>query len=202
RGVFTAEELRDLFPAEGPGPWGDHQTYTCFLLAATTGMRCGEVLALRWRDVDFEASTVTIVRAWKDRTTVGPPKSGKPRAAPLPPTTVSTLERLRAESRRSADDDLVFCYVDGSRLGGTWWRKRFVTAMKRAGLDREGRNLQPHSLRHSLATILEARDYNPRKIRAALGWSGERIRENYSHLNGDDLREQAEIVEGVLQQKP
>ena len=53
-GVFTQEELHRLFPGTPPGPWRDISGYACFLMAFTTGMRRGELLALRWRNVDLD----------------------------------------------------------------------------------------------------------------------------------------------------
>jgi hypothetical protein len=54
RGIFTSEELRELFPDYGYGPWRDVHDYTCFYLATVTGLRRGEILALRWRHINFE----------------------------------------------------------------------------------------------------------------------------------------------------
>ena len=60
RGIFTVDEIRRIFPKADPGPWADLQAYTCFLLAATIGLRRGEVLALRWKDVDFEKHEINV----------------------------------------------------------------------------------------------------------------------------------------------
>jgi hypothetical protein len=51
RGIFKVEELRELFHDHGYGPWLDVHDYTCFYLAAVTGLRRGEILALRWRHI-------------------------------------------------------------------------------------------------------------------------------------------------------
>lgn len=77
RGVFMRKELKELFPADGLGPWKDLQVYTCFMVAATMGLRRGEVLALRWRDVDFDKGWFSFCQAWKDDTNLGPPKWGR-----------------------------------------------------------------------------------------------------------------------------
>jgi hypothetical protein len=65
RRTFTVEELRALFPEHGYGPWRDVQDYTCFYLAAVTGLRRGEILVLRWRHIDFDRHFLTVSEAWK-----------------------------------------------------------------------------------------------------------------------------------------
>lgn len=199
-GILSVEELGVLFPEDGLGPWRSLRANACFLLAATTGMRRGELLALRWEDVDFEAGAIRIVQAWKTPTLLGPPKSGKPRACPLPRVAAAVLRALHddPENIRSHPEDLVFCYDDGSRLGDTWWTRNFAYAMESAGIDMRGRHVCPHSLRHTLNTLLEAKDYNPEKIRTALGWSGEGIRANYLHLSLEHIQEQAQIVDELF----
>jgi len=61
-GVFSPEELRILF-SDIPGVWMDLKGYCAFLLAATTGMRRGEILALQWRNIDFDQGVITIEQA-------------------------------------------------------------------------------------------------------------------------------------------
>lgn len=198
-GVLTAGELRALFPREGLGPWQDRRGYTCFLLAATTGMRRGEVLALRWSELDLEGRTVRIERAWKRyEHRAGSTKSGRPRVAPLPVATVEALIAYRESVIRHHPDDLVFCYDDGGQMGESWWEHRFHAAITAAGIQPAGRRLVPHSLRHSLATILAAEEYDREKIRSALGWADEAIRKHYTHLGAEHLRGQAEIVDRLL----
>ena len=58
RGVFTAEELRRLFPDHGNGPWRDIRDCPCFYLAAVIGLRRGEVLALRWQHIDVDRQCI------------------------------------------------------------------------------------------------------------------------------------------------
>jgi integrase len=70
--------------------------------------------------------------------------------------------------------------------------------MKQAKIDIKGRNLTGHSFRHSLNTLLRAKDYSDEKIRAALGWTNPKTQEDYTHWNTDHLREQAEIVDRVF----
>lgn len=84
-GTFTEKELKSLFE-EVPGFWKDWKDYTVFLLAATTGMRQGEVLALQWQDIHFDKGFTEVVRAWKGRTEIDLPKWNKKRVVPLPLT--------------------------------------------------------------------------------------------------------------------
>ena len=200
-GIFTPDELIRLFPADSLGPWIDHQGYTCFMLAATTGMRRGEILALEWRHIDFQKKCVIIEQAWKGRSGLGEPKWGKRRITPLPSITIRALNELYEDSIRTAPDDLVICNDDGSRYGETWWRKRFLRAMKIAGIDVKGRGLKPHSFRHTLNTILLDANQNPEKIRAALGWSHERTQSGYTHLDVEHLRDGANLIDDLFENK-
>jgi hypothetical protein len=66
----------------------------------------------------------------------------------MPERLAKTLESVRTHSRHTEPEDLVFCYPDGTRFGGTWWAKRFAAAMEAVGIDRKRRNIRPHSFRH------------------------------------------------------
>jgi len=191
-GIFSLSELDKLFPPDFLGPWNEILDHTCFLVAASTGMRRGEILALHWKDVDFKNGAIRINSAWKDKDEVGLPKWNKVRVTPIllfRKRTLSRLKELKLQSGRSGPDDLVFCYADGTRLGSTWWQGRFHSAMKRAGIDCISRNLHPHSLRHSLNTILRDAGKDSAKVRAVLGWRQERTQDGYTHFNIEHFRD-------------
>lgn len=206
RGVFTRSELAALF-VDCPGHWGSRGAFTAFALAASTGMRRGEILALRWRALDLDAGMIRITEAWKGGEEIGTPKSGKARVAPLTSKMVQILRDWFDESVRIAADDFVFCGQDGSRRGATWWKKHFQVAMIAAGIFHEEkkekktilineRRITPHSFRHTLNTLLRDAGQDPAKIRAALGWAGERVQDGYTHWDAEHLREQADKIAG------
>jgi len=96
-----------------------------------TGLRQGELLALRWRDVDFAGHRVHVRRSWSP--VAGQekaPKSGKVRSVPLVPELVGPLNRLSRRKHFTADEDLVFCSQIGEHLnptccaGAMRWRSR------------------------------------------------------------------------------
>jgi len=195
-GTFTLEELRSIFPLNELGPWKDKLDYTCFLLAATTGMRRGEILALRWRYVDFENHVIYVVEAWKSKNEVGLPKWNRKRIVPIPSFLAEKLWKLQLDSLQCLPNNLVFCYADGTRLGETWWIKHFKSAMEKASIDFRTRNLRPHSFRHTINTLLRDSGHDLSKIRASLGWLTEDTQDNYTHWKPEHLQEQANIIEG------
>jgi len=197
-GIFTEAEIKKLFPAEGLGPWLDLQDYTCFLLTATCGLRRSEVLALSWKDVDFDSLELHVRQAWKSDTELGEPKWGQKRRIPLPNKAAERLKQLRRQSEHVLPDALVFHNPDGSRKGATWWTGRFTKAMKISKIDAKKRNLTGHSFRHSLNTLLRAKGYSDEKIRAALGWTNPRTQAGYTHWQAEHLREQSEIIDNLF----
>ncbi len=199
RGIFTVEELQALFPKEGLGPWEDIQAYTCFLVAAAIGLRRGEVLALRWTDVDFDQAVLHVRQAWKDDVTLGLPKWGKVRdGVPLPTITANKLLELRGVSFHILPEALVFHNQDGSRKSARWWQDQFREAMKKAKIDAKARRLTAHSFRHSLNTILRDQGVPAEKIRAAMGWTNEKTQDSYTHFGSEHLRGQADIIDGIF----
>lgn len=200
RGIFTVEELRVLFPDLGLGPWRDVHDYTCFYLAAVTGLRRGEILALRWRHIDFEKQVLTVSEAWKGGQEIGPPKWEHIRLVPLSSRTIDQLSQLQVASIRLLPDDFVFCSDSGQRYGETWWRKRFCAALDRAGINRQARHLTPHSFRHTINTLVRNSGHDPAKIRAILGWMDEAIQDHYTHWSLDHLKAFADTVDEIWEE--
>ncbi len=195
--IFSPEELRMLFPRDLLSVWRNRMEYTCFFLAASTGMRRGEILALRWRHIRFEKHFISIEEAWKDFHEIGMPKWDKSRVVCLSLSLHAALTAYREASVNTNEGDLVFCYRDGSRLGGTWWRGSFRRALTKSGIPIGNRVLHPHCLRHSLTTMLRDAGEHPEKIRAALGWTSEEMQENYTHWNIEHLRQQGPIIDDI-----
>ena len=83
------------------------QDAAIYMTAAFTGLRRGELLALRWRDVDFEASAIR-VRASYSGGALTMPKSGRVRSVPLAPDVGRVLAELGQREHFARDDDLVF----------------------------------------------------------------------------------------------
>jgi integrase len=197
RGIFTVEELKKLFPEHGYGPWKGARDYTCFYLAAVTGARRGELIVLRWRHVDRLNQCLKITEAWKGPAVIGETKTGIERVVPLSARIIGQLDQLRVDSLHTEEDDFLFCYDDGSRVGETWWHGHFRAALKAAEIDPGDRWLTPHSFRHTINTIVRDSGYDPAKIRAVLGWMDEEIQDNYTHWQTEDLRKWAEIVDQI-----
>jgi integrase len=156
--VFSPDEVMALVRAAS-----SEQDAALFLTAAFTGLRRGELLALRWRDVDFAAQAVR-VRATFSAGHLTPPKSDKVCSVPLAPQVANALARLAQRDWFTSDDDLVFPGELGGHLDPSALRRRYAAALKRAGL----RPLRFHDLRHTFGTRMIAKA----DIRRVQEWMG------------------------------
>jgi integrase len=119
-----------------------------YLTAAFTGLRRGELIALRWRDVDFERSAVRVASSYANGKLTAP-KSGHGRAVPMVAEVAEMLARLSHRVEFVGDDDLIFPGEIGGYLDGSALRRRFLAACGRAGL----RPIRFHDLRHTFGTL-------------------------------------------------
>jgi integrase len=136
------------------------------LTAAMTGMRRGEVVAVRWQDVDIDARLIRVRRNFT-RGQFGTPKSRRSsRAVPLAPRLAVELGRYREQTRYGRDDDLVFAHPQlGTVLDPSKLRKRFLTYVHGAGV----RHVRFHDLRHTFGTQMAAAGAPMRAIQEWLG---------------------------------
>ena len=147
-----------------------HRLYAAWLLAATTGARRGEILGLRWSDVDFDRQRISIQRSL---VTVGyevifsAPKTKRGRRQiALDKVTVGILRRHRKgqlEERISAggaweESDLVFTNELGHLVHPDRFSKMFDSLVRGSGLPR----IRLHDLRHTYATLALQRISTPR----------------------------------------
>jgi integrase len=137
-----------------------------YIAATMTGMRQGELLALRWRDIDWPARRVRVRRNYV-RGEFGTPKSKRSsRSVPLADWLAGELDRLHQETAYRHDDELVFAHphtgkpIDRSRL-----LKRFKAALKRG----EVRPVRFHDLRHTFGTRMAAQGVPMRALQEMMG---------------------------------
>ncbi len=156
--VFSPEEVWALVRAAA-----NEVDAAIYLTAPFTGLRMGELLALRWRDVDFTGATIRVRGSWAGGV-LTTPKSGKVRAVPVAPDLASALAQLSRREKWVGGDDLVFAGEAGSYLDGSALRRRYKAALARAGL----RPLRLHDLRHAFGTRMIAKA----DIRRVQEWMG------------------------------
>ena len=179
--VFSPEEVWALVRAAS-----SEADAAIFLTAAFTGLRRGELLGLRWRDIDFAGSTIR-VRASYAAGHLTTPKSGKVRALPMAPDVASALAKLGDRDRFTGDDDFVFAGEVGLPLDGDALSSRYRDALARAGL----RPLRFHDLRHTFGTRMIAKA----DIRRVQEWMGHAdIQTTMKYLHYAPRAEDAELV--------
>jgi integrase len=124
-----------------------------FLTAAMSGLRHGELLALRWRDIDWKATRIRVRRHYV-RGHWGTPKSRSgERSVPMAARVAEELRHHRERSSFPADGDLVFAHPEtGDVLPHSPLRRRFKSTLKTAGV----RDIRFHDLRHTFATRMAA----------------------------------------------
>lgn len=154
-----------------------------YLTAAMTGLRQGELLGLRWRDVDLPARKVRVVSPYV-RGEFGDPKSeGSGRSVPLADRVAQELERLRARSPYAADRDLVFCHPQtGHPLDRAKLTRRFQRALVRADVHR----VTFHELRHTFGTRMAAAGVPLRTVQHWMGHADAKTTQVYAHYQPAD----------------
>jgi integrase len=155
----------------------DEQDAELVRVAAYTGLRLGELLALRWNHVDLEGSVVTVSRAMSagvETTT----KSGRVRRVPLPDQASAALARLR--QRPDFTDTTEFVFADptlGRALHPVTVRERFKQARDAVG----ARPLRFHDLRHTYGSLLAAAGVDLVTIKEMMGHSALSTTGRYLH---------------------
>ena len=177
-------------------------------LAVTTGVRPGELVALRWRDLDLEVGRARIrqsLQRIKGRGLVfAPTKTHRStRTIALDAGVVRQLKQHRtcqAARRRELgplydDQDLIFALADGCPVDPTVMLQRFQRALRRAGLP----SLRIKDLRHVHASIMLSEGVHPRVVQEQLGHASITLTlDTYSHVTPGIQSEAVQRVGKVL----
>ena len=156
-----------------------------FDVALGTGLRLGELRALRWRDVDRERRLIRVDRAYSRQEVRRPKTESGIRSVPLFPSVDAALRELAAravERGRYAPDELVFASMRGTPLQPSNFRQRvWDAALRRAGVDGEGYRF--HDLRHTCVSRLVAAGADIKLVQAVAGHANPLVTlKRYSHL--------------------
>jgi integrase len=170
--TYGRDELEQLATAaESP------QDATLYRVAAFTGLRTGELFALRWRDVDFVGGLVHVRHNWDHKFRVEKvPKGKRVRSVPLMADAMDALAILKGRENFTADGDLVFCSEVGEHLDYYSHRRRYQDSLKRAGL----RKIKFHDLRHAFGTSAIT-ELDPYSVQSYMGHSNYSTTQRYLH---------------------
>lgn len=193
RQLVTPEQLHRLADAVGP-------EWRCLILfGGVVGLRLGEVLALRVRDVDFSARSVSVARTLGERN--GHLEFGEPKTAAghrtlaLP---VELVDEIQAHVKLLGigGDELLFADSFGGPLRrGNFRRRVFTPATEAIGLQ----GLTFHGLRHSAATLWVANGMDPRTVQHRLGHADPRlVLRLYAHALSDADQRAAAASSGIF----
>jgi integrase len=203
---FTDDEIPPLVAAV------DEDDRALIKLALLTGMRLGELLALRWSHVDLLGGTIHVREAHKVGLGVSAPKSKRSvRDVEIMGDAVDALKGLLEKQGVPSDDALLFPPLvptsDGYRRGDSIPRYVLYPAMERAGIPRSGSHLTPptkadrtfHSLRHTYARGALERGADLSWLSRQMGHSSTQVTEQlYGHWSKEARKREAAKLEGMF----
>ena len=187
----------------------DDELYAMWVLFLTTGLRRGEIAALRWEDVDLERATMAVVR---NRVSAGrgkavsvhqPKTRGGRRNVALDATSIEVLRLHRTAQREERlrlgpawmDSGYVFCGIDGAALHPDTITGTFRTIVTDLDLPR----IRLHDLRHTSATLALKAGVHPKVVSERLGHATVGITlDLYSHVLDSMQAEAAEQIGDVI----
>jgi integrase len=198
KGILTKTEIQTLFDEENRNQiWSDPTHFLINYLAAFTGLRLGEIQALRPQD--FSKGNLIISHSFSPDDGLKCTKNGKSRIIPLN----QKLEALlMVHCQEKLPDGFMFTANNGKRpLDHKTIYKWFWKALAKIGIDkheRERRNITFHSYRHLVNSTLLQVGMQPETIRLILGHSSSSMTAHYAHLQMPDIFEmQKNLIDGA-----
>lgn len=198
RALTVEEEARFLEAAK------NNQYYMAFVVLLDTGLRCGELLALTWDDIDLKNGMLYVSKnlvAVKDRITGKqklvvqdtPKTSNAIRAIPLTTRALTLLKSLKL--KRQSKTNIVFCTNRFTYIYPKNLRRAFQCVLKRAGIEQLGL----HVLRHTFATRLFEKGANPKTVSTLLGHANVGITlDIYTHVEPEQMKEAIRLLESTV----
>lgn len=197
--ILTADEIHRLLEQVRGNRWE-----ALYVLAIATGLRQGELLGLRWQDIDLDAGSLRVVNQMYLRQIVPPKTKKSRRMLGLSASVLAALHshQLRQEQQRrfllrgdwGNQIGLVFTNGMGGPVHGPHVTREFQRHLARAGIER----LPFHALRHSAASMLMSVGVDEKVRQQILGHSNVAMTRHYTHVLPEALRDAAERMEKVI----
>lgn len=190
---------------------GEDRLGPAFITLLGTGLRRGELLALRWQDVDLTEGVIHVrrdmVRTKQKGLVFQEPKTAKSRRSiPLPDDVVTALKSHKIRQAQEKllagpayrDNGLVFCTEIGTPIEPRNFNRKFYQLRKKAGIE----DVNLHALRHTYATRLLEKGVSLKVVQELLGHSKYDMTANvYSHVSPELKREAVAALNGTLRPK-
>jgi len=200
--VLSNEEARGLVKASRGS-----RLHTPVVLALNTGLRRGEILALRWQDIDIDTRQLSVTQSI-EQTAAGlrfkePKTKRSRRSITLPDVAIEALRKHKVEQSLNRlrlgqdyqDHDLVFPRLDGGIQNPRIFSKDFRRLVKRIGLD----HVTLHGLRHTHLTLLLRANVHPKIASERAGHSSVAITlDIYSHAVSNMQEDAARVMDELF----
>lgn len=184
----------------------DLQFQVLIQLAIMTGARCGELVGLKFSDIDFKANKITVERSAyklpKQPIMTKPPKDYEVRTVTVNSYCIELIKLLRAEKNRQAmelgtawnEGEWLFTQWNGEIMNPQTPSKQFSDFLEKNGLRRR----KFHSLRHTSATLLLYGGVNVRQVQERLGHGNIKTTNIYLHCVAEADEEAANVLQDML----
>jgi integrase len=171
-----------------------------FWTVGALGLRLGELLGLRWRDIDLDREKIAIgSTVWRGIAQDSPKTEASEAELPLPPELAEVLKAHRTSVRFNSEDDFVFGRVDGTPADPDHLRRSVLyPLLKQIGIEPKPRMHGFHLFRHSVGSIVTMA-LSLKAAQEILRHASYQTTANvYAHLDDDVLRQAAGLVAGQL----
>ena len=196
KGILTLDEAKRLLnPATVSTVWKDNQVYyAASLLASVTGMRLGEILALKRSDIFPDH--VHVAGSWAIKYGLGKTKTKRVDDIPIPRFVFDTIDSW------CAWEGFVFSFQTGARpVSGNRTLDALYGALEEIGIhkeERERRTITFHSWRAFANTFMRARGISGEKVRQLTRHESEEMTEHYSAFRLEDFKDVAEAQTALV----
>jgi integrase len=199
RSALPTEEMKQLFPEDHDSLkkiWRTHKYICAFLILKDTGLRPGELVALKWADWNPEIKFFPILSAIESgtRDTIKGTKTGATKPALVTERTAKEIEMLRKKLKPNPND-FIFCNKHGIPFSTHRLSSNFKCSVKKAKINRPG--LSPYWLRHTYNTrMLETLPEDI--VQRLMGHNTEAMTRQYRHADAESLGREAKRIKETV----